>query len=292
MGMHRVANNEPSVFEYSNYRSYLRDRFLWQQKKRPGWSYGAWARKLGLKSPSTLTMILKGERNPSDELVESLSQSLSLKTPEREFFHNLVRLERTSRDVGMNVLVMERLSHALNEMRPGQTFTLLDHEQFALISHWYFYAIREMVRIPDFEETPEWIQSRLRYELGVREIKEALRILMKIGLLSRDPSGKLIQAQGILNTSSDIANEGMRRFHEETLHNASESVRKCESLKREITGATFGIRLGDLRKIKDDIRKFQEELLGRYDSDRPDVIYQLENVFFPLTKEMNKETNP
>jgi hypothetical protein len=64
---------DATLFDFDNYREYLTKVMMpngpYQQK---GSNLSRWARRLGHSSPSLLSMVLKGDRTPSDELLEKL----------------------------------------------------------------------------------------------------------------------------------------------------------------------------------------------------------------------------
>jgi uncharacterized protein (TIGR02147 family) len=277
-----------SLFEYSDYRVFLKDYFAEKKRTQRGWSLAVWARKLSLKSPSTLLMILQGTRNPGPELTAGLVRYFGFTPKEADFFGTLVQLAKHQGDTGMSVLLMERLSRDA----AGGKFTFLDHDTFSAISRWYYYAIRELVQLPGFRENPYWIARNLKFTVSTKEVKEAIQRLLKLGLLTRGPRGKLIPAHGNLNTASDFASEGLKRFHEETLENAKQSLRKIAPSEREIQGSTFAIRRKDLPKAKELIRKFQDEFCSLLERTDGDALYHIELAFYPLfTMEKGEQEN-
>ncbi|MGK5089741.1 TIGR02147 family protein [Bdellovibrionota bacterium FG-2] len=80
-----------TVLEYGDYRTYLKDRFESEKKRRKHWSYGVWAKELGLQSSSTLIMILNGDRNPGPKLIQQLARYLKLNNTESAHFERTFR---------------------------------------------------------------------------------------------------------------------------------------------------------------------------------------------------------
>jgi uncharacterized protein (TIGR02147 family) len=267
-----------SVFHFTDYRAYLRDWYEAKKAATPGWSYGTWTRKLGLRSASGLHMVVNGRRNPGSKMVRALVKQLRLDPSEAQYFGDLVRLQQCGEDVRLSVLLMEDLSRQCE--RAGHQ--LLDPLQFAAISGWYFFALRELVRLPGFREDAEWIASRFAFRVLPGEIHSALRILIKLGLLTRDARGQLQLTSEHLNTRSDIADEGQKRFHESALEHARQSLRTVPPEEREITGTSFALSRNGMSKAKDLIRKFQNDLCDLVESPDTDRVYQLEIALYPL----------
>ncbi len=280
-------NTTENLFNYSDYRTFLRDYVEHKKKKDPTWSYAVWARRLKLKSPSTLVMIVNGQRNPGDSLSKELTTYFKLNEKQQAYFEGLVRLEKVKADTRLAVLVMEDLSKA----HPKGHFTHLNAQQFSVISHWYFYAIREMVNLKHFVEDPKWISRQLGNEVNPKKITDAISTLLELKLLKRLPSGKLAQDQGRIDTSYDVADEGLKRFHSQMLEKAHHSIRSTPLDDRENVGTTFGIKKEKLPEAKKLIRKFKKDFCHLLEQTNSDAIYQLEIAFFPLTKKMESYEN-
>ena len=87
------------IFEYSNYRSFLKDILSGKQNKSPGFSMRAFALKIGL-SQSTLSQVLSGKKNLSWESALRIAEKLKFSPIDTEYLALLVRLE-TAKDPGL-----------------------------------------------------------------------------------------------------------------------------------------------------------------------------------------------
>jgi len=267
-----------SVFNYTDYRSFLKDAYTVQKQLRPRWSYGSWARQLGLKSSSTLIMIFNGQRNPGPILTKTLAEKLKLNPKETEYFCDLVALHKNRGDIERTVFLMEKLA----KRRTGRTFEFLDHQAFSAVSHWHYYAIRELVQLPDFVEDVEKICKSLCFQVSPKQVSEAIATLIHLKLLARDGKRGLRISDTNIDTTSDTADEGIKRFHEQTLENARESLRLFQPSEREIVGTTFPVNRTQMAKAKKLIRKFQEDFADVLEDSSGDAIYHLEIAFFPV----------
>ena len=61
-----------NIFNYSDYREFLRDFFDMKKRVNPSWSYGLWSSKLGLNSISSITMVINGQRHAGKKIQKSL----------------------------------------------------------------------------------------------------------------------------------------------------------------------------------------------------------------------------
>ena len=86
------------IKNYSNYRDFLID-YVNFKKTNPQWSLGVWKRQLKLKSVSTLTMILKGQRDPGPRLIQSFNQYFKFNEEEKNYFESLVGLQKKVKNI-------------------------------------------------------------------------------------------------------------------------------------------------------------------------------------------------
>jgi len=269
-----------SPLAFKDYRSFLLAHVQSKKSANPSWSYTVWARQLGLKSSSTLIMILNGQRNPGRGLLQDFSRFFKFNESERQYFADLVRLAKAHSDVQLSMAVMKQLE----ERNPGKGFRLLDQDTFIAVSQWHFFAIREMVQLREFREDPEWIASHLQFPVKPEKIEEALQTLLRLNLISRDPQGRLQATASHLDTTNDISSEGLKRHHEQQLANASHCLRALSPESREISGGCFSIKSESLPRAKEMIRSFAVKLCNELEAKGGDQIFQIELAFFPLTK--------
>ena len=59
-----------SIFEYIDYRRYLKDYYDFQKKTKKYFSYRFFAQKAGINSPILLKMVFDGKRNLSRKTLE------------------------------------------------------------------------------------------------------------------------------------------------------------------------------------------------------------------------------
>ena len=272
--------DQMELFEYTDYRGYLTDYYQNKKRAQPQWGYASWARGLGLKSKSTLAMILNGQRHPSRKLTSTFSDYFKFSTDESEYFVDLVELQKSQGATGTKLLLIERLA----KKRKSGEFEHLDLNRFQLISKWYFAAIREMPNAKGFRWDPQWISHQLYGAISPQEIKEAMRILSQLGLLVKQPSGAMTLKTANLTTESDVADEGIKRFHEQMLDQAKDSIRETDPTEREFVSTTFVVRQSDLPEAKMRLRELSSQFADSIEKQPGDRVYQLEVAFFPLSR--------
>lgn len=270
-----------NVYEYIDYQAFLRDTVARKKAANPRWSYAVWARQLGLKSPSTLIMLVNGQRNPGPKLAQSIAQYLGLKSDERKYFCELVSLAKAKDDLALSLQLMK----GIEERNPNRGFRIIDRDTYQAIANWHYYAIRELVHLPDFEDRADWIADRLGNKISISQVREAVRALLDLKLLTRDAQGRLRPHADHCDTATDVKDEGIKQFHRGSLVRASEALEEVPIQEREISAVVFPMPMRHMPKAKALIRKFQVEMCKILEDKRDsDSVMQLEIAFFPLTK--------
>src|SRR5262245_35695049 len=80
------------VFEYVDYRAYLRDYYAHAKRARRGFSHRAFSRRVGLGSPNHLKRVMDGTRNLTLDMANRFAEALGLSGDAGEYFVQLVRL--------------------------------------------------------------------------------------------------------------------------------------------------------------------------------------------------------
>ena len=79
-----------ALFEYLNYRDYLRDYYEEKKRLSSFYSYRLFSQKAGFSAPNVLKLVTEGKRNLSKESVFKFVKALGFNKKEAEYFENLV----------------------------------------------------------------------------------------------------------------------------------------------------------------------------------------------------------
>ena len=279
-----MKSSSLNIFQYACYRAFLTAYSAEKKQQNPHWSFGLWAKNLGLAGTASLTMVLNGQRNPGRGMAQKFLDYFKFNKCEAEYFQDLIRLKKVENDPRLSVLLMEKLAH----LGPHVNFIKISSEQLRVISGWHYYAIREMIHLADFREDADWIVARLNFKLTAREVTKAINDLLALGLLARGEQGELVCSFGSLDTESDVASECLKKFHEEMIGHARTAIRKTDVKNRSINGMTLTINQVDLAKAKELICRFQDDLCKLMEVKNGDATYQCNIQFFPLTRDMEE----
>lgn len=168
----------PSIFDYLDYRAFLRDWLARKREQKPSYTFGVFARQAKM-SRSALPNVLEGRREASPQTVEGIARALRMDAEERDFLVLLVALKRASSLEENGRLLRQIFAHP--RYAPGQ---VVDTRQLEVLTSWTRIAVLEASKLPDFRADPAWLAERLRPEVQPEEVSEALEALRAEGLVA------------------------------------------------------------------------------------------------------------
>lgn len=272
----------PLVFEYDNYRSFLRDYYTYQKQNNAAFSLRGFSRRAGFRSPSFYKMLVEGQRNLSDEGVEKFCKAIGFPTVEAEFFRTLVSFNQSE-----TVELKERRARELLKSKAFQHLKPLTKAKFQYWSCWYHIAIRELVSLPGFQEDPKWIAAVLRPTISADEARAALDQLLQLGVIERDAQGKLKLSHGQVTSGDEVVNVSIAQFHREMIQKAKESIDRFEKKDRQVSSITISLSAEGEEHLKMVLHHFRKEILAianQYPD--PTRVCQINFQLFPLTERL------
>lgn len=281
--VHKPEQNpivQPNVFDYEDVGSFLKDWIQFLKSKH----------KLTLReitentsiSFGYLSMVLNNKRSISSKALNELLLHLKLNPNERKFISLLQTIEETD-----SALIR---IEALSEMAKISHFRKNNQKEFdtyKYLSKWYFVAIREMVRLPDFKNSPEWIHERLKGKISLKEASEALNYLEEKKLIAKNSAGKYYLPEMDLSCKEGVYKISLGEFHRQVLDLAFKAIHEVKREERYLLGRTVAISQNDFAKAKEIFDKALEQIekLGA-DDKKNDHVYHFELAAFPMTESL------
>ena len=272
---------QPSVYDYSDFRTYLKDSFEYRRWKNSSYSETAFMKQAGFgkNSRGYFSLLVKGKRNLSAKSILGFVQALKLKEREAQFFENLVLYNQAQNDKD-KCFYFGRMEKMVKG-RESKAFQLLK-SQYNYFSNWYLVAIRELVAFDDFEESEDWIRRQLRGRVTKKEIRNGIEDLLKLGLLKRDESGCLIQVDELVRFSDSTMNYTVvNNLHRDFLTLYSKSLEEDRYEDRSVSGLLLACDANSFEDIREEIREFREKILKKYGS-KPKKVDSLLSVGLQL----------
>jgi uncharacterized protein (TIGR02147 family) len=272
----------PSVFDFLDFRAYLRGYYDAQKATRAGFSFRTFSKRAGLRSPNFFKLVMDGDRNLGADSIPKFADALGLSGAEREFFTDLVAFDQAADSTEKN-RAFERIAAS----RRFRTARRIDGLLLTYLSHWYHPAIRELAARQDFSEDPKWIAQQLRPAISPTQAAHSLELLLSLGLLERDAaSGRLLRGEPTLTTEHEVTALGARNFHRQMLQRAAESIDDIPAQLRDLAALTVCVSARTASQVKERIHQFREALTELCDAEpQGTAVYQLNIQWFPLSRD-------
>ena len=276
-------NSKISPFAYTDYRLFLEAFYIEEKANNRLFSYRYFGEKTGV-SPSLLKDVISGRRNLSIDVMKKYATFMELTTRELRYFKLLVVFAHSKNNAEKNDCFIEMI-----RLRGQSGVKFIGQNHYEFFSKWYHSAIRELITMPHFVEDYQWIGKQLEPSITAKEAKEAINFLLNIDILKRDNNGQLIQSNAIISSEYEMASAALRTFHSQMIGLAKRSIEEISIENREVSSLTVGISKNQLRRIKERIRIFKEELLAGIVEDKSDseLVCQINFQLFPLVKDVN-----
>jgi uncharacterized protein (TIGR02147 family) len=271
------------IYEYLDYRALLRAFYEHKKRTRGGFSYRAFARRAGLKSPSHLKRVIDGERNVTPESVDRFIAGCRFEGEEASYFRELVAFQEAKTQAERNARY--RKLSAFRGYRKAHRLAAAEAEYCA---RWYIPAIRELANRGDFHEDPEWISRQLVPSITPGQARKALATLLELGLLVRE-GDQLHPGEQIVTTGAETRGIHIVNYHRAMMKRASEAMDVIPKPERDISSLTLALGRGGLELLKARIQEFRRELLGLEETaEEVDQIVQVNLQLFPLSTSRSK----
>ncbi len=279
MAVRRVPG--PDLFQTIDYRSWLRGWFDAQKAADHRYSHRVFARSAGIRSPSLLNEVIKGNRNLSQRTTEGFIRALGLSQEEARFFEALVHLDQAETVAAKND-AWERVnaSRRFRRARP------LDGSMMRYLSNWYIPATRELAHRADFRDDPAWLSRQLVPTITQSQARDALGTLKALGMLAADATGALQPAEVSVVTPHEVAGLAAHNYHREMIARAGDAIEGIDPEERHLCAVTVGIPAALVPRLKEELNAFQERLLNLCDDQAAatERVYQVNLQLFPLTR--------
>jgi uncharacterized protein (TIGR02147 family) len=266
------------IFEYTDYRYFLKDYYSFQKKNNRRFSYRSFAHQSGV-APSLFKDVVSGRRHLTLKAMEKYACAMHMSQRESGYFRALVEFVNAKNDRNKNDAFGRMM-----RFRRHIPLAFLDEKQYEFFSNWYYSAIRELISLPEFREDPEWIARAISPSITAGQAKKALEVLLHLKLVNRNASGKLELSDTVVSSRAEMNSMLLRNFHHSMIQIGQEALERYDPKDREISSLTLGVSNSCFEDIKQRIKNFKEEILHMVVEDKTDsqTVCQLNFQLFPL----------
>jgi len=264
------------IFEYTDYREWLRDAFDDFKKRKSVISWRYMAMKLGA-DPGNLLRVSQSKIHLTLSLVKPMAEFFELNEKETAYWVELVYFGRAKTDA-------EALNHYEKmQMLKGIPLKRLAKKELEFYRNWYCNAIRSIIGICKFKDDYEGLAESCTPPISVEEAKSAVKLLYDLNMISRDRDGFWKVNDTFVSTGGNWRSEAVRTFQKETVRLAGESLERHAPPLRDISTVTMTFNMDEIALIREKIKEFRSELLRMsQEGSGDDTVFQLNVQLFPI----------
>lgn len=263
-----------------NYIDILKHQLEIRTAKNSNYSLRAFARDLELNA-SRLSEILNQKKGLSESAAVSIAEKLGLNQTEKEFFVLSAQAQhaRGQKAKDQATLALDK------KLTPAKRSKLLEVKEFEKAHNWYHMALLELMELSDCEHSVEWFAKKLKLKKII--VKNAIERLEKIGWIIHE-NGIYQSRFNESETTFDVPSAAIKKYHEEILNKASESLTLDSVLEREFLSMTLAFSQDQMSDAKEAIRQFQKDFADKFypKEKEKDSVYQLSVQLFRLDSKL------
>ena len=275
-----------NVFEYQNYRDYLRAYYNELKATKKSFSYRSFSKLAGINTSSFLFHVIQGKKNLTKNTIVKISGAIGLNKAESDYFENLVFFNQ-SETINEKTYYYSRLI----EVRRPVLIESVDKDRYDYFSKWYHSVIREVVTFFNFQDDFQLLGKFLIPSVSEREARESIQLLERLGFIEKDHDGLYHQTSSLIAAKPGLPDSFIiQKFQIEMLSVAMKAYDQVSLQERISTSTTFSISQKTFELLKLRTREFQREImeLAKIDNEQ-NRAYQITVNMFPVSKRMAYE---
>jgi uncharacterized protein (TIGR02147 family) len=281
------AVSEPCIYQYLDYRLFIKDRFHWLQSRDPSFSQRKLARVAGFANPGFFNEVIKGRRKLSSAAIERMGEGLSLDANGVEFLRVLVALT-DAKDTEEKRAAMRKLEFRRNR----SFFRRLNQSQSKYYLDLNYPLVRAAIGVCDFRGDYQVLGDFLRPPMTAASIKRYVRDLCEWELVAQDREGRYCVTHSFLEPPEQMK-DALVRLQQAWLTQSVHLLSTMPASERHVSSALLTVSEGTYKAILERVEKMREELLDLVRADQSsEKVVQFNIQVFPRSGGKRNRTVP
>ncbi len=279
-----MAKTAVSIYDYSDYRDYLKEAHGLLKKNDKKYSHRFIAEKVGASAGGWFSNVISGRISLTGTYRIKLAKFLELTTHESDYFDYLVGYDQASSIEEKRIISEKIIAHK------GVKAQVIGKDQFDFYSRWYISAVRELLFIYNFSEDYSELSKMLVPQITKSEAKMAIQLLEEMGLIKRNSAGNYKPTSTTVRNESkfDIVHWANQMSNKGEL--GVEAISRFPKEERNVSEVFAPLSEESYGKVVTEIESLRKKILAYSEEDRKsDRVYQCNIQLFPLSKKISKE---
>lgn len=268
-----------SIFEYNNYRTYLKETFEAIKEEKPQISQRYIAEKLEYRSSGAVSLILSGKKNISLEKAHAIAGFIGLNKDETDYFTLLVQFNQTKSEKEEKYLLI-----SLAEFQSSH-FAKIDLDRYEFFSHWYHSVVREVIALHPGISTAKAISKLITPPITELQAETSLELLERLGFISKNENGCYMRSEPVVTTGKTVDSSIIKKYNHDMIRLGLHPAPKARKGDRSNSSLMLSVSEKTYFAMLEEMREFRKRLLTMAQEDRvPERVYQFNFQTYPLTK--------
>jgi uncharacterized protein (TIGR02147 family) len=266
-----------NIFEYFDYRQFLKDFYEHEKKSRPWFSYRYISAKVGLNA-GYIIKVFQEKIHLGQKNVQAFADLTNLEGKERDYFTELVLFGRAK-----NQNEIEQRFQRLQSIK-GIRFRTIADSKSDFFAQWYHMAIRSLISIYPFDgKNYRTLASMLSPRITAKEARTSVLLLEKLGMVVYGKDGIYHLTEQFISTGDHWTSAVIRGYQKKNIELSAEALEHHPKELRDVSSVTMTIPIKHIDLIRERIRQFRHELLlMSQDSTTDNTVVQLNIQMFPV----------
>lgn len=271
--------SRPNVYQYDDFRAYLKAAFESLKAEDASWSYRKFAREAGISNPGYLLDVIVGKRTLSRNQALKMAPVFGMNEAETEFLLRLAEFGQAKRDADRQAIYKDMM-----QRRNRSRFARFSPSLVKYYQDYRYSLVRCAVNAFDFRGDCEMLGKLLEPPLAPALVRKYVQDLENWGLIIRGSGGRYHVTQKFVEPPPTLS-ALVRRLNREWILQASEVPFKFGPADRHISTLLVMVSEETRGKLMELAEKFRKEMLDLVERDTdPEMILQLSIQLFPKSR--------
>jgi len=195
-----------NIFEYVDYKEYLKDWRIQEKKKNPGLTHEYLCACLKQKNRSYFNDIESGRKTIGSQVLDRLIKLVGVTNGEAKYLRALIGYGQPATHLEKEYW-FEQIA-ALNNT-PKKT---IDKDTFQYFKEWHHAAVRSLLDTMDFKNDYGKIIHKLYNRITLVQAQQSISLLLRLNLIKPNNDGFLKSTEKILTTGDHAKDECLHRY--------------------------------------------------------------------------------
>lgn len=271
-----------NVYQYDDFRAFLRDAFEKKKLAEPGYSYRKFAAAAGIANPGYLLDVIIGKRTLSRNQAVKMAAVFGLNETETDFFLLLAEFGQCKKDVQRQNLYQEMQSR-----RNRSRFARLSPSLVKYYQDYHYSLVRCAIEAMDFRGDCESLGKFLDPPMAPATVRKYVQDLEEWHLIVADENGRYQVTEKFVEPPPTLS-AMVRRLNREWILQAAEVPFKFGPTDRHVSTLLLMVSEETRLQLMEKVEAFRKEVLDLVEKDaKPDTILQLSLQLFPRSRRVS-----